>query len=29
MQEINRLGGLTGDETMQARFWAALEPRLR
>ncbi|MDC0722105.1 glutathione synthase [Nannocystis bainbridge] len=29
MQEINRLGGLTGDETMQARFWAALEPQLR
>ena len=29
MQEINRLGGLTGDDTMQAKFWAALEPRLR
>jgi glutathione synthase len=29
MQEINRLGGLAGDDTMQARFWAALEPQLR
>lgn len=29
MQEINRLQGLTGDATMQARFWDALEARLR
>jgi len=29
MQEINRLAGLTGDETMQAKFWSALEPKLR
>jgi glutathione synthase len=29
MQEINRLAGLTGDDTMQAKFWAALEPKLR
>ncbi|MCA9654887.1 MAG: glutathione synthase [Myxococcales bacterium] len=29
MQEINRLQGLTGDATMQARFWDALETRLR
>lgn len=29
MQEINRLGSLSGDDTMQAKFWAALEPRLR
>jgi glutathione synthase len=29
MQEINRLGGLAGDDTMQAKFWAALEPKLR
>lgn len=28
MQEINRLGGLTGEATMQARFWAALERKL-
>jgi glutathione synthase len=28
MQEINRLGGLTDDETTQARFWDALERRL-
>lgn len=29
MQEINRLQGLTGDATMQARFWDALEARIR
>lgn len=28
MQEINRLHGLTHDETMQARFWSALETKL-
>jgi glutathione synthase len=28
MQEINHLGGLEGDDTMQARFWAALESKL-
>lgn len=28
MQEINRLEGLQGDDTMQARFWAALESKL-
>lgn len=28
MQEINRLRGLEGDATMQARFWEALEARL-
>ena len=28
MQEINRLGGLTGDATMQAKFWDALERRV-
>jgi glutathione synthase len=28
MQEINRLEGLQGDETMQARFWTALESKL-
>lgn len=29
MQEINRLGGLEGDSTMQARFWDALERKIR
>lgn len=29
MQEINRLGGLTGDATMQAKFWSTLETKLR
>ncbi len=29
MQEINRLQGLEGDLTMQARFWDALDVRLR
>jgi glutathione synthase len=29
MQEINRLQGLEGERTMQARFWDALEARLR
>lgn len=29
MQEINRLQQLSGDATMQARFWDALEARLR
>lgn len=29
MQEINRLGGLNGDDTMQAKFWTALEAKLR
>jgi glutathione synthase len=28
MQEINRLAGLTGDATMQAKFWDAVEARL-
>lgn len=28
MQEINALGNLRGDDTMQARFWAAVEARL-
>jgi glutathione synthase len=28
MQEINRLQGLTGGDTMQARFWDALQARL-
>jgi glutathione synthase len=28
MQEINRLGGLRGDDTMQAQFWLALERKL-
>jgi glutathione synthase len=28
MQEINRLEGLQGDDTMQARFWATLESKL-
>ncbi len=28
MQEINRLSGLEGDATMQARFWDALERKL-
>ncbi|EDM74374.1 glutathione synthetase [Plesiocystis pacifica SIR-1] len=28
MQEINRLGGLEGDATMQAKFWVAVEARL-
>lgn len=28
MQEINRLDGLTGDATMQAKFWNAVEARL-
>jgi len=28
MQEINRLGGLTGDATMQAKFWDAVEVRI-
>jgi glutathione synthase len=28
MQEINRLNQLTGDATMQAKFWAAIEARL-
>ena len=29
MQEINRLEGLTGDATMQAKFWTALATKLR
>lgn len=29
MQEINRLGGLVDDATMQAKFWDAVEARLR
>ncbi len=29
MQEINRLENLTGDATMQAKFWAALATHLR
>ncbi len=29
MQEINRLEHLAGDATMQAKFWSALESRLR
>ena len=28
MQEINRLGGLEGDATMEAKFWAGVEARL-
>ena len=28
MQEINRLENLTGESTMQAKFWSALEARL-
>jgi glutathione synthase len=28
MQEINRLGRLSGDATMQAKFWDAVEARL-
>jgi glutathione synthase len=28
MQECNRLHGLAGDQTMQARFWTALESKL-
>lgn len=28
MQEVNRLHGLTGDETMQAKLWDALEARV-
>ncbi|MEM7153689.1 MAG: glutathione synthase [Myxococcota bacterium] len=28
MQEVNRLAGLTGDDTMQARFWDALQARI-
>lgn len=28
MQEINRMGSLRGDATMQARFWTALEGKL-
>lgn len=28
MQEINRLSGAEADQTMQARFWAALESKL-
>lgn len=28
MQEINRLGGLDGEATMQARFWELLEARI-
>jgi glutathione synthase len=28
MQEVNRLQGLVGDATMQARFWNALEARI-
>jgi glutathione synthase len=28
MQEINRLGGLTADATMEARFWAGIESKL-
>jgi glutathione synthase len=28
MQEVNRLNGLSGESTMQARFWAALESKL-
>ena len=28
MQEINRLDGLSGDDTMQARFWAGIERRM-
>ncbi len=29
MQEINRLQGITGEDTMQARFWSALERRIQ
>ena len=29
MQEINRLAGLTGDATMQAKFWNAVEARFQ
>jgi glutathione synthase len=29
MQEINRLGRLEGDATMQAKFWIAVEARMR
>ena len=28
MQEINRLHSLIGEDTMQARFWAAIERQL-
>jgi glutathione synthase len=28
MQEINRLGGFSGDSTMEARFWGALQRKL-
>ena len=28
MQEINRLHGLEGDETMQAKFWVAVESKI-
>jgi glutathione synthase len=28
MQEINRLDGLSGDQTMQARFWDGIEAKL-
>ena len=28
MQEINRLDGLSGNQTMQARFWAGIEAKL-
>ncbi|NVB37386.1 glutathione synthase [Pseudenhygromyxa sp. WMMC2535] len=28
MQEVNHLGGLEGDETTQAKFWAAIERKL-
>ncbi|PRP95865.1 Glutathione synthetase [Enhygromyxa salina] len=28
MQEVNRLGGLEGDATMQAKFWDGVEARL-
>lgn len=28
MQEVNRLAGLEGDATMEAKFWAAIEARL-
>jgi glutathione synthase len=29
MQEINRLNGLDGDQTMQARFWDGIDDKLR
>ncbi len=29
MQEVNRMGGLTGPDTMEARFWDGVERRLK